>query len=423
MSNRTGAAAVSRWRQLLLCTLCMMLIANLQYSWTLFVAPMHLAKGWTLISIQGSFSLFIALETWWTPVAGWMVDRLGPIRGPRLVVCAGGVLVAVAWVIDAYADSLVALYSAAAISGVGAGGIYATCVGNAVNWFPDRRGLAVGTVAGGFGAGAALTVVPIKLMIEHAGYPATFFWAGLGQGLALCCVALILRGPQPGESNALVKASKQRPTVSYTPKQVLRTPLFWLLYVMFVMVSASGLMATAQLALIASDLHIAQTPLLYGASTLTVALIVDNVANGIARPFFGWISDRIGRENTMVIAFGIGGVSYLLLGVLDANPWLFVVTAALIFFTWGEIFSLFPATCTDSFGSRYATVNASLLYTAKGTSALLVPLANVLRNADGNWQAVFVTTAMVNFAVAILAVAVLRPMRSRQRHMAVALEP
>jgi OFA family oxalate/formate antiporter-like MFS transporter len=200
---------------------------------------------------------------------------------------------------------------------------------------------------------------------------------------------------------------------SYTPKEVLLSPVFWLLYVMFVMVSASGLMATAQIAVVAGDLNVANTIVLFGATTLTVALIVDNVANGAARPLFGWISDNIGREFTMAIAFGLGGASYWLLGSLGTAPWAFIVFAALIFLTWGEIFSLFPSTCTDSFGTKFATVNLSLLYTAKGTSAFLVPVSNVIKTATGSWHTVFVVTAVMNFIVVGLALFVLKPMRSR----------
>ncbi len=397
----------------------MMLIANLQYGWTLFVKPIQQAHGWTTAEIQWAFSIFIALETWLTPAGGWLVDRLGPNRGPKVAVAAGGILVAIAWVINAYADTIGMLYVGAAISGLGAGAIYATCVGNAVKWFPDRRGLAVGITAGSFGAGAALTVIPIKMMIASRGYAATFLTFGLAQGLILFVVAWTLRAPNPGEVPAAV-ASKavQQSTRDRTPREVLVTPVFWVLYIMFILVSASGLMATAQLALIASDFKISDTVLFLGASTLAVALVVDNVMNGAARPFFGWVSDQIGREPTMVIAFSLGGVSYLLLGSLGTSHWAFVIFAALIFFTWGEIFSLFPSTCTDTFGVQYATVNAALLYTAKGTSALLVPFANVLKAATGSWYSVFLATAIMNFAVVFMAVFILRPLRRAQSAIA-----
>ena len=393
----------------------MMLIANLQYGWTLFVQPMHLARGWSVGEIQWSFSIFIALETWLTPAGGWLVDALGPRRGPKLVVAVGGVLVGIAWVINAYAESLGMLYLGAVVSGVGAGFIYATCVGNAVKWFPDRRGLAVGLTAAGFGAGAAVTVIPIKAMIDASGYQHTFLVFGIAQGAILVAAAWLLRAPEPNEALPPAPTRKLPQSLrSYAPREMLRSPVFWLLYGMFVMVSASGLMATAQLALIASDFGISGTTLVLGASTLAVALVVDNLMNGIARPFFGWVSDQIGREATMVIAFSLGGLSYLLLGSFGHSPWLFVIFAGLIFFTWGEIFSLFPSTCTDAFGPKYATVNASLLYTAKGASALLVPFANLIQTATGSWQSVFIVAALMNFAVVGVAFAVLRPLRHAQ---------
>jgi MFS transporter, OFA family, oxalate/formate antiporter len=410
-----GASPSYRWLQLIAGIVCMILIANLQYGWTLFVQPMAQVHGWTVFGIQFAFSIFIALETWGTPFAGWLVDTLGPQRGPKIVVGIGGVLVALGWIINSVAGSLGMLYLGAVLSGIGAGGVYATCVGNAVKWFADRRGLAVGLTAAGFGAGAALTIIPIRAMIASHGYAATFFWFGLVQGVILFLVAWMLRAPSPGDAPAATNTARVRQTRrDYAPLEVLGTPTFWLLYVMFVLVSASGLMATAQLALIAKSYGIADTVLFLGGTTLTVALIFDNVMNGAARPFFGWVSDIIGREYTMALAFGLGGVAYWLLGALGTHPWAFVIFAALIFFTWGEIFSLFPSTCTDTFGSKYATVNAGLLYTAKGTSAFLVPLANLLKNMTGSWHSVFIITAIANFVVVALALFVLRPLRAAQ---------
>jgi OFA family oxalate/formate antiporter-like MFS transporter len=398
--------------QLVIGVVCMVMIANLQYGWTLFVNPMNKAHGWIVADIQVAFSIFVALETWLTPVAGWIADRLGPERGPKVVVAFGGVLIAIGWIVNAYAESLSVLYLGACLSGIGAGAIYATCVGNSVKWFPDRRGLAVGLTAAGFGAGAALTVVPIRAVIAANGYEAAFFWFGLVQGAIVFILAWLLRGPAAGELPTAARAKVLQTARSYTPQDVLRSSVFWLLYVMFVLVSASGLMATAQIALIARDYNVANTVLFWGATTLTVALLVDNVANGAARPLFGWISDHIGREYTMAIAFGLGGVSYWLLGSAGTAPWAFVIFAGLIFLTWGEIFSLFPSTCTDSFGPQYATTNLSLLYTAKGASAFLVPLANVIQSATGSWHMVFVATAIMNFVVVGLALFVLRPLRS-----------
>ena len=401
-----------RWLQLIAAIVCMVLIANLQYGWTLFVNPINKAHGWSIASIQVAFSIFIALETWLTPVEGWIVDILGPRRGPKIVVAFGGIMVALGWIVNSKAESLEMLYLGAVLGGIGGGAIYATCVGMAVKWFPDRRGLAVGLTAAGYGAGSALSVIPIRYVIASSGYQAAFFWFGLVQGGLIFLVAWLLRGPEPGEVVAAVPNVAQS-SRSYTPGEVLKSPVFWLMYVMFVMVSASGLMATAQIAPIAQDFGVGGTVLLFGATTLTVALVVDNIANGGARPLFGWISDQIGREYTMAIAFGLGGIAYWLLGSFGTAPWAFVFFAAMIFLTWGEIFSLFPSTCTDTFGPKFATVNLSLLYTAKGASAFLVPVANLIKSSTGSWHMVFVVTALINFVVVGLALFVLKPLRDR----------
>jgi OFA family oxalate/formate antiporter-like MFS transporter len=305
------------------------------------------------------------------------------------------------------------LYIGAAVSGTGAGAIYATCVGNAVKWFPDRRGLAVGLTAAGYGAGTALTVIPITATISSFGYETAFFWFGLVQGGLVFVVAWLLRAPDPGEMAGVAAPKVAQSTRNFSPIEALSTPVFWLLYIMFIMVSASGLMATAQLAPIAHDFNVGSVVMMSGLTTLALAGIVDNVCNGGARPLFGWISDNIGREYTMALAFGLGGISYWLLGSLGHAPWAFIIFAGLIFLTWGEIFSLFPSTCTDTFGTKFATVNLSLLYTAKGASAFLVPVANLVKNATGGWHMVFVVTAIMNFVVVGLALFVLKPLRSR----------
>ncbi|MGC1696966.1 MAG: oxalate/formate MFS antiporter [Pseudolabrys sp.] len=416
MTTATGSIAAARvsestrWLNLIFCIICMIMIANLQYGWTLFVNPINKAHGWSIASIQVAFAVFIALETWLTPIEGWIAD----VIGPKIVIAFGGIMVGIGWVINSYANSLELLYLGAVIGGTGGGAVYATSVGQAVKWFPDRRGLAVGLTAAGYGAGAVLTVIPIRYVIGTYGYEAAFLWFGIVQGAVVFVLAWFIRAPLPGEL-AFAPAAKVAMTKrSFSPKEVLVSPVFWLLYIMFVMVSASGLMATAQIAPIAKDFNVGNVILFGTASTLTVALIVDGICNGGARPLFGWVSDNIGREYTMAIAFGLGAVAYWLLGTLGATPWFFVVFAALIFLTWGEIFSLFPSTCTDTFGAKFATVNLSLLYTAKGTSAFLVPIANVMKTHYGSWHAVFVVTALMNIVVVALALFVLKPMRARQ---------
>src|SRR5713226_9645447 len=401
-----------RWLQLVTGIVCMAMVANLQYGWTLFVNPIDAKFQWGRAAIQVAFSIFVLTETWLVPIEGYLVDRFGP----RLVVLVGGLLCGIAWAMNAYADSLTFLYIAAAVGGIGAGAVYGTCIGNALKWFPDRRGLAAGLTAAGFGAGSALTIIPIQGMIQARGYEATFLWFGLGQGLVVVVLSLLLRAPQAGEAPPSTRLRQS--ARDYTPLEVLASPIFWVMYAMFVLVGAGGLMATAQLAPIANDFQIAKVPVsLLGLTlpALTFALSIDRVLNGLTRPFFGWVSDHIGRENTMFIAFGLEAVGIWALSVFGHDPVLFVILSGLVFFAWGEIYSLFPSTCTDVYGSRYATTNAGLLYTAKGTASLLVPFANVLATATGSWYWVFVIAAIMNAIAAVAALAVLKPMRAAHR--------
>jgi len=397
---------------------CMCMIANLQYGWTLFVNPITDKFGWSKAAIQVAFTVFVLTETWLVPIEGYLVDRFGP----RPVVMVGGILCAIGWVWNSMADSLMSFYMAAAVSGVGAGAVYGTCVGNALKWFPDRRGLAAGLTAAGFGAGSALTILPISAIIKASGYQTAFLYFGIGQGLIVFLASFALTDPKSVRSSSpSIKAAvaSRSPAVrqtklNYAPLQILGRPVFWVMYVMFVMVAAGGLMATAQLAPIAKDFAIDKVPVtLIGLTlpSLTFALSLDRILNGLTRPFFGWVSDHIGRENTMLIAFGLEACTIMLLFYYGQDPVMFVLLTALVFFGWGEIYSLFPSTTTDTFGSKFAAANAGLMYTAKGTASLLVPLANVLKEATGNWHAVFVTAAILNAIAALLAIFVLKPLR------------
>jgi OFA family oxalate/formate antiporter-like MFS transporter len=400
-----------RWLQLAFGIACMVMIANLQYGWTLFVLPIDAKYHWGRAAIQVAFSIFVLTETWLVPVEGWFVDRFGP----KIVVLIGGILVGIAWGINAIADSLTILYIAAAIGGIGAGAVYGTCIGNALKWFPDRRGLCAGLTAAGFGAGSALTIVPIQQVIAGQGYEAAFLYFGIGQGIVVVVLSLLLRAPRSGETPA-PQAKLQQSLRDYTPLEMIRSPIFWVMYAMFVLVGAGGLMATAQLAPIAQDFKIDAVPVsLLGITlpALTFALSIDRILNGVTRPFFGWVSDNIGRENTMLIAFGLEAVGIWALSLFGQDPVLFVILSGVVFFAWGEIYSLFPSTCTDVYGVKYATTNAGLLYTAKGTASLLVPLGNVLAQATGGWHSVFLAAAAMNLVAALAAPLVLRPLRVR----------
>jgi len=400
-----------RWLQLSLGILCMAMIANLQYGWTLFVNPIDAKYHWGRAAIQVAFTIFVLTETWLVPVEGWFVDRYGP----RAVVLFGGVLVGAAWMMNSIASSLAVLYVAAAVGGVGAGAVYGTCIGNALKWFSDLRGLAAGLTAAGFGAGSALTVIPIQSMIATGGYEAAFLHFGVGQGIVVCVISWFLRAPRPGEADAASPVAVEPTKRQYTPLEMARSPIFWIMYLMFVLVGSGGLMATAQLAPIAKDFGVDTVPVsLVGITlpALTFALSLDRILNGVTRPFFGWVSDKLGRENTMFIAFSLEALGIWLLSMFGEDPLTFVLLSGLVFFAWGEIYSLFPSTCTDAYGTRYATTNAGLLYTAKGTAALLVPWGNVLTSVTGNWHAVFTVAALMNATAALLAIFVLKPMRA-----------
>src|SRR5438876_6637799 len=410
ISSRATASEATRWGQLIFGIICMVMIANLQYGWTLFVGPIDQKYHWGRAAIQVAFTIFVVTETWLVPIEGYLIDKFGP----RAMISGSGILVAIAWVINSVADSLPLLYLGAAIGGIGAGVIYGGSVGNALKWFPDRRGLAAGLTAAGFGAGSALTVIPIANMIQSSGYESAFLWFGLGQGIVVMLVALVLRAPQQNEVPVPATPVVQQTRRDYQWHEAVRTPVFWVMYAMFVMVGAGGLMAIAQLAPIANDYKIASVPVSILGLTLpalTFALTIDRVLNGLCRPFFGWVSDNIGRENTMFIAFFAEGCGIYALLYFADNPFLFVILSGVVFFAWGEIYSLFPATCTDLYGKKYATTNYGMLYTAKGTASLLVPLANVLTTATGSWHAVFYVAAILNIIAAVMALVVLKPLR------------
>jgi OFA family oxalate/formate antiporter-like MFS transporter len=395
------------WVQLAIGVVCMACVANLQYGWTLFVGPIDAKYHWGRAAIQVAFTTFVLIETWLIPVEGYLVDKFGP----RWVVIGGGLLIGTAWVINSMADSLMVLYLAAALGGIGTGCVYGTCVGNALKWFHGRRGLAAGITAAGFGAGAAITVVPISHMIKASGYQDAFLFFGILQGSIVFIMAwgLIAAPPQP----AGVKLKATQSARNFAPAEVLRSPVFWVLYAMFVLVASGGLMMASSLASIAKDFKIDNVPVdLFGFAlpALAFALSLDRVFDGVGRPLFGWVSDHIGRENTMFIAFITGAVALFSLSRFGTDPVAFVLLTALYFSVFGEIFSLFPATQGDTFGAKYAASNAGMLYTAKGTGAMLVPLAALVASRYG-WPAIFTVAMFFNIVAAFLALAVLKPLR------------
>jgi len=411
--NLSGSSDKTRWIQLIVGVVCMIATANIQYAWTLFVPEIQGMFGWARAEIQIAFTIFVLVQTWLAPIEGYFIDKLGP----RLMVAFGAVFIGVAWYINSQATTLAGFYIGAAFGGVGVGSIYATCINNALKWFPDRRGLAVGLTAGGYGAGSAATILPIAAMIESSGFQETFLFFGILQGSLAFIAAWFLRSPNKGEVSASAKLVQA--TRDYTLKEALNTKLFWLMFFMFICVVTGGMMAVAQLGVIAQDLGVKEFKVdmhFFVMAALPLALMLDRIMNGISRPLFGWISDNIGREKTMVIAFTLEGLGIIALGYFGSNPWAFLILSGVVFLAWGEVYSLFSALAGDAFGTKHIGKIYGVLYTAKGIGALFVPVGNLMMEATGTWSTVLYTVACMDLTAAFLAIVVLRP--TLKKHVA-----
>lgn len=400
--------------QLLLAVTSTASVASLQYGWTLFIDPIEARHHWGVTGIQYAFSLFVLVQTWLAPLEGYLVDRFGP----RPLMLGAGMAVALSWLINSVADSLPLLYLGSAVAGIGAGCVYSTCIGQALKWFPANRGLAAGLVAAGFGAGSALTAGPLGHMIGSQGYEHTFAVFGLIQGLI---VALMSLGMRAAPESLYAPQHQEQTRRDYTPLEVLRSPVFYLLYLLYVLVATGGLTLLASLGPIGQDLAVGGGLQLPGVSlpTMTLALSLNRTLDGAGRIFFGWVSDRIGRELTMAGAFIIGGGTLLMLENSGSDPLGFVLITTIYFAAYGQIFSLFPATTADTFGARFATANYGMLYTAKGTASLLASVAVAMAGRNG-WGPVFIFAMCGNVIAALLAIMVLVPLRHRHFDQAAA---
>ena len=407
----------SRFSMLLPCMFAMLAVANLQYAWTLFTTDLAKAFHARLDEVQWTLTFFIIAQTALFPINAYLIDRFGP----RVVICIASLLVALGWIGAGLVNSLPALYLVYAIGGVGAGAVYGGCIGIAMKWFPDRRGLCVGLVAGSYGFGTALTTLPISYLIDHSGYRMAFILFGSIQGLVVLIAAQFLRMPPsgwspPGWENIKAKVQRKvyQSSCDCTPAQMLRSGAFYLLYLMMALVTASGLMLSAQLKPIAVSYGYDKFALFGGFTVLTLTLSLNQVLNGSARPFFGWVSDRIGRYDTMAIVFVLEAITIIGLTFVVARPFWFIAIAALMFFAWGDIYSLFPAAIADIFGSKHATTNYGIQYTAKGVGSILAgPGAALLMAAAGSWIPVFWAAVVCNVIAAGLAVFWLKPRVAR----------
>ena len=402
VNNRWGIAAAGFLMQMAL---------GAVYAWSVFRTPLTDRFHWSISQVTLTFTICIFVLGVSAFFGGLWLNK----SGPRIVALTAGLLYGLGVFLASYSGiGLWWLYlTYGLIGGVGLGFGYIVPVAVLLKWFPDRRGLAAGATAAGFGAGAAITVVPIANMIAASGYQSAFFTFGIGQGVIVLALAFFLRKPSQAMPAKKKQLNLPQTKIDFTPPQVLRSPIFWVMYLVFVMVAAGGLMTAAQIAPIAHDFKIADAPvgiLGFQMAALTFAISLDRIFDGFGRPFFGWVSDHIGREHTMFIAFGTAALMLLTLSVYGHIPIVFVLATAVYFGVFGEIYSLFPATSGDTFGVKFATTNNGMLYTAKGTASLLVPLASLVAASYG-WQAVFVIAVALNATAALLALFVIKPMR------------
>jgi oxalate/formate antiporter len=408
IENPSTATTHNRWLQLGLGLICMMAISSPQYVWTLMTKPLAAKLGIALPELQVTFSLLIILQTFFSPFQGKLIDRFGP----RLLISIGTVMSGLSWVLASQVQSAPMLYlTYGVVGGLGTGIVYVGVVGLMVRWFPDRRGFAAGAVAAGYGMGAIVTTFPIASSLAARGVDATM----LAFGIAFAVVGLLasqgLRVPPSHDSVAANATQAEVPGLR--PSQALKNPIFWLMFLMMTMMSTSGLMVTSQMATFAADFGVTKV-LVFGMAALPLALTIDRFTNGLTRPLFGWVSDRFGRENTMCFAFGLEGIAMALWLITRDNAVLFVLLSGVVFFGWGEIFSLFPSTLTDTFGTRHATENYGWLYISQGIGSIFGgPLAALMHQHAGSWVPVFGTAIALDITTAVLAIAVLKPMRGR----------
>lgn len=413
LSPSSMALPQTRWLQLALGFIVMMTISSPQYVWTLFVPSFQKTTGAVLSEVQWTITILIVLQTWLSPVQGWLVDRFGP----KLLIGAGAVMSGLGWIASASITSLWGLYATyGLLCGAGTGVVYIGIVGLMVKWFPEQRGFATGIVAAGYGFGAILTTLPIDDMLKTSGYQQTLLFFGAIFAVVGLVSALFLRAPASGAVSgmALPPANSQGKDVS--PREMLRTPVFWLLFVMMSMMSTGGLMVITQFTSFAKafgiDAKTSVTILGWTLAAIPAALTFDRITNGLTRPFFGWVSDRIGRENTMGIAFLLEGAAIWLMLQYRSDPFMLVLLSGVVFFGWGEIFSLFPSTLTDTFGAKHATTNYGFLYMAQGVGSILgAPVAAMIYEATGNWLIVFGLVIAMDIITGLLALFVLKGMR------------
>ena len=400
-----------RWYVLLCLIFSMMAVANSQYAWTMFTGPLQKEFKVSLAIVQVTLTVFILIQTWLVPFENYLVDKLGP----RWIMTIAGLIVGISWVWSSKATSISELYVAYGLGGVGVGAVYGASIGTAAKWFPDRRGLTAGLVAGSYGFGTLFTVLPIQWTLDSSGWRQAFFTFGIIQAAVVMVASQFVRAPQLGwkptgwvpktTGTGLIQSAR-----NYTPGEMMHTVPFYVLYAMMTMVAFGGMMVTAQLSPIGRSYGYDKVTILF-TTAVSLALMLDRFLNGFTRPLWGWISDHIGRYNTMALAFTLEAIAITIFAATITNPIAFVIMSGMTFFAWGEIYSLFPSAITDIYGTKYAATNYGIQYTSKGVATFLAaPGAAWLMERTGSWLPVLYTAVAMDLCAAALAWFWLKPL-------------
>ncbi len=406
-----GPIVGNRWIQLAAGVTAMVVISNFQYAFTLFTPGLRLQfPSVPYADIALIYTLFILFETWPVPVAGWFIDKFG-IRNLMLV---GSVLIFLGWVLAGmFATSVFQLYIYYGVfAGTGCGIIYIATVANAVKWFPDKRGLAAGLTAAGFGGGSALTLIPISGTIASMGWAGAMTWWGVGQGVVAIAMALILHHPPKGwlpknwvQPKAVLQTRKE-----FSAVQMMSQKEFYIMYAMFLMVCTGGLMTTGNMSQIAKSLNVFDAKVM-GIAIVPFVATLAGVTNALARIMWGSVSDRFGRENTMAFAFALEGVLIFMMTQISGNPIAFMILMPFVFLAWGEIYALFSAITGDVFGPRNASGNYGIMYTAKGLASIMAGwgAAAVAAMYAGSFSVPYYIAAVFDIVAAVMALLILKP--------------
>ncbi len=406
-----GPLVGNRWVQLTAGVLAMIVISNFQYAFTLFTPGLkEQFPAVPYADIALIYTLFILFETWPLPVAGFFIDKFG-IRNLMLI---GSALIFLGWTLGGtVATTIFHLYICyGLLAGTGAGIIYISTVANAVKWFPDKRGLAAGLTAAGFGGGSALTLIPIAATIKSMGWAGAMTAWGIGQGVVAVITALILRHPPKGwqpQDWVQPKAVAQT-RLEFTPGQMMSQKEFYIMYAMFLMVCTGGLMTTGNLSQIAKSLNVADATFM-GIAIVPLTATLAGISNAFARVVWGAVSDRFGREYTMAFAFALEAALIFLMTQIMGMPLAFMILMPFVFLAWGEIYALFSAMTGDVFGPKNASANYGILYTAKGLASIMAGwgAAAVAAAYAGSFSVPYYIAGLFDLVAAFMALFVLRP--------------